>query len=155
LREIGPEDEVLVVDDGSTDSTGEVIGKIGDARVRYIRQENAGAGCARQRGANEATGDLLAYLDSDDEWLPGRVAVQRGFMAARPDVLVSFTDYARDFGGQRHPRTIAAWNSDPHGWKDAMGIPVKYSALATLPGGVADFDVYFGDAYRCEMHSSY
>jgi hypothetical protein len=155
LAEIGPQDEVIVVDDGSTDSTEALVRKFGDARVRYIRQQNAGAGAARNRGVRECTGDLVAFLDSDDEWLPSRVAVQRAFMAARPDVLFSFVDFARDFGGRRHPRTLQCWNSDQNGWKEAMGTPVKYSTIIHLPLGIADFDVYFGDMYRVEMHASY
>jgi GT2 family glycosyltransferase len=155
LAEIGPQDEVIVVDDGSTDDTEAAVRGFKDDRIRYIRQRNAGAGAARNRGVRECAGDLVAFLDSDDEWLPGRVAVQRAFMTARPDVLCTFVDYARDFGGRRHPRTLRCWNSDRNGWKEAMGTPFKYSVTARLPPGIADFDVYFGDIYRVEMHASY
>jgi GT2 family glycosyltransferase len=152
LREIGPGDEVLVVNDGSTDNTEELVKGFADTRVRYFRQANAGPGAARNRGVAEATGDLLAFLDSDDEWLPGKTLPQRNFMAARPDVLCSFTDIA-DHSGRR--RTLASWQADQHGWREAMGAPMKYSSFADPPEGIPDFDVYSGDVYRMEMHASY
>ena len=63
--------ETIVVDDGSTDGGAEAVEAYGGAGVRLFRQENAGPGAARNRGAAEARGELLAFLDADDEWLPG------------------------------------------------------------------------------------
>jgi glycosyltransferase involved in cell wall biosynthesis len=61
--------EIIVVDDGSTDSTEEVVSQFGE-RVKYVRQKNAGVCAARNRGAIESTGDLIAFLDADDTWAP-------------------------------------------------------------------------------------
>ena len=68
LRQTRPAFEVIVVDDGSTDDTQEQLAAFGNA-IRYIRQTNAGASRARNRGVEEATTEWIAFLDSDDLWL--------------------------------------------------------------------------------------
>ena len=65
--------EAIVVDDGSTDGTWEELQGLG-SRVRALRQQNAGPGAARNLGAQRATGDYLAFLDSDDLWFPWTLA---------------------------------------------------------------------------------
>lgn len=67
--------EVIIVDDGSTDDTPAVLDGYG-TRIRVIRQSNAGPSAARNRGAAEARGEYLAFLDSDDEWLPEKIERQ-------------------------------------------------------------------------------
>lgn len=67
--------EVIVVDDGSVDNTKEVATAYGDA-IRYVYQPNQGPGAARNLGIRSATGAYLAFLDSDDVWLPSKLAVQ-------------------------------------------------------------------------------
>lgn len=67
--------EVVVVDDGSTDQTAQIARRFG-ASVRVIEQPSAGAAVARTRGLEEARGELLAFLDADDYWLPGKLAAQ-------------------------------------------------------------------------------
>ena len=70
-----PADEILVVDDGSTDRTPEQIPDLFPEAV-YLRQENRGVSAARNRGIREARGEYLAFLDSDDEWLPRKLERQ-------------------------------------------------------------------------------
>lgn len=72
MHQTVPVDEVIVIDDGSTDGTPETVEKhYGDA-VRVVRQPNSGPGPARRRGILEARGEWVAFLDSDDEWTPDR-----------------------------------------------------------------------------------
>jgi hypothetical protein len=63
--------ELIVVDDGSTDEGPGIVEAYDDSRIRLITQENAGPGAARNRGLAEAQGELIAFLDADDEWFPG------------------------------------------------------------------------------------
>ena len=76
--------ELIVVDDGSTDDTADRVEALGDPRLRVIRQANGGVARARNRGAAEARGDLLAFLDSDDGWAPDKLARQVAALAEAP-----------------------------------------------------------------------
>jgi len=62
---------VIVVDDGSTDNGAEIVRGFGDPRIRLIQQDNRGVSAARNRGIEAARAELIAFLDADDEWLPG------------------------------------------------------------------------------------
>src|SRR3954451_16523387 len=77
--------EVIVVDDGSTDGTPDLM-RAYDGRVKYIRKENGGHLSAFSRGIGEATGDYIALLDGDDEWLPHKLREQVALLEARPDL---------------------------------------------------------------------
>lgn len=69
--------EIVVVDDGSTDDPKAVVVALADPRIRYIRQDNRGGGAARNTGIRQATGCFIAFLDSDDVFLPGHLAAMR------------------------------------------------------------------------------
>ncbi|CAM5762345.1 hypothetical protein LMIY3S_00442 [Labrys miyagiensis] len=79
--------EVVVVDDGSKDDLASVIATFEDPRIRYVWQENGGGGAARNRGIDEARGRYVAFLDSDDVFLPDHLSVMHQLLGGRADVV--------------------------------------------------------------------
>ena len=92
LAQTHPPLEVIVVDDGSTDDTAERVGRLRDARVRYLRRSHAGVSAARNAGIAVATGDLVAFLDSDDLWKPDKVEAEIAALARYPSAGGVFSD---------------------------------------------------------------
>ncbi len=83
--------EIIVVDDGSTDDTVSAVRAAG-MPIRYLRQDHAGVSAARNRGVAAARGGWIAFLDSDDEWLPQKLARQAAFVATHASTNACQTD---------------------------------------------------------------
>jgi len=84
--------EVIVVDDGSTDNTEEVVLSFGSEKMLYIRHDkNRGVGAARNTGIRVARGEYIAFQDSDDEWYPNRLDEISGIMEDRKDIDFIFS----------------------------------------------------------------
>jgi glycosyltransferase involved in cell wall biosynthesis len=83
--------EIIVVDDGSTDDTAQILAALGD-RICYVHQANGGLSKARNRGIREARGELVAFLDADDKWLPEKLQKQWERLRADPDLKFVHTD---------------------------------------------------------------
>jgi len=107
--------EIVLIDDGSNDDTEALAHKyaarLGD-RFHYIRQANAGSSAARNRGIDAARGRFVAFLDSDDEYLPRKLERQLDLFSHRPEFGFVYSDYAFvDSEGVRHE---SVFNSSGH-----------------------------------------
>lgn len=87
--------ELLVVDDGSTDDTAQLITSHygDDPRIRYLHQANAGVSTARNTGIEAACGNFIAFLDSDDAWKPWKLSVQLACFRAFPEAGMVWTEF--------------------------------------------------------------
>jgi glycosyltransferase involved in cell wall biosynthesis len=95
LDQTRPVEEIIVIDDGSTDGTRErLAAEFGD-RIVTVRQANAGVSAARNRGMAMARGRYIALLDSDDEWLPEKTERQVAWLDAHPDFGMVLCDVER------------------------------------------------------------
>jgi glycosyltransferase involved in cell wall biosynthesis len=92
--------EVILIDDGSTDGTEAIIQEHYAGRLRYVKQKNTGISGARNRGIALAKGKYVAFLDSDDRWLPEKLQKQFDYMEAHPKTGLLCTKLARyEIGG--------------------------------------------------------
>ena len=155
IRAVQEGDEIIVVDDGSTDNTKEVIASYKD-RVTFKQISNGGAGRARNIGVQLARHPLIAFLDSDDEWMPAKMYLQRTLMEARPDLVFCFSDFSvRDRHGTIKPRYLYNWHKDPRSWDEILGRRIPFSSFAPFPPGHLEFFVHIGDLYLAQMRACY
>jgi glycosyltransferase involved in cell wall biosynthesis len=136
----------VVVDDGSTDGTADVARGFGS--VRYVRGSHGGEAVARNHGLEEARGDLVAFVDADDEWLPDKLARQFAFMQKLGSSF-SYTDsyLVRDgsprvrystLARPRHGEILSPLIDD---WLDqAFLIPTEVMASRALLQSVGGFE---------------
>src|SRR6267143_511989 len=157
------DDEIIVVDDGSTDDTAAVVGTANSpwhGRVRYLQLENGGAGRARNAGVAAARHDLIAFADSDDVWLPHRLALQRPLMESDRALAFCFSNFGqllRD--GSIVPHWLVRGTGDTRSWDDILAPGRIYSERwpvpATLPRADAAVRVHVGSMYAQELHANY
>ena len=99
--------EVIIVDDASTDETKQIIESYLDPRIRYLRHDkNKYAAAARNTGMEKATGQYIAFLDSDDEWVPTKLHAQLQIMDSRDDSWGCIYSGARIYKKSKKKKSI-------------------------------------------------
>jgi len=99
--------ELVLVDDGSTDATPALVAGLDDPRIVAFRQENQGVAGARNSALRAARGELIAFLDSDDEWPPHHLALMAAFFEAFPRESLVTSEWWEIFGPGRKLRHFA------------------------------------------------
>lgn len=143
-------DEVIVVDDGGGDEeTRRTVERFG-VGVRYLCTPHLGAGAARNAGVRAATGDTVAFLDDDDEWLPGKLALQKAVMEAFPEILFVFSDFGYITpNGERRSGGIALWETVfLRPWKRTLEKKISSTAIEGLPANAPAFELHIGRFYE-------
>lgn len=159
-----PHIEVIVVDDGSTDHTADLLAAYGE-RVRTIRQRNGGLASARRTGVAAARGELIALMDADDLCRPERLAVQARVLQRWPEVVLCCSDFdAFDTQGRTErayaSHYYAAIGRAPNGIHALLDQVDTLDLQGCLPGASGDpapstTTVYRGNAYRALAHGNF
>ncbi len=156
LQAVADGDEIIVADDGSTDGTAGIVRRFAP-RVRYLACAHRGAGSARNAGIAACTHDLVAFADSDDEWLPQRLRWQRPLLARGSGLVFAFSDFGQLYpDGRREMSYVRRWSGDRRGWESILG-PARPLAdfLPDPADGEARIAVHIGSLYEAELQANY
>lgn len=149
--------EIIVVDDGSTDDTEKALAPYSEDII-YLRQSNRGVSAARNLGLTQASGDYIAFLDSDDLWLPFKAQLQIKLLEAFPDIGFVFSDFfIYKENKEKKPNGLSTWFDAPIDWTYIMDNEIHLAdlSLPPLPSDGNDRSVWTGDIYNASLHAAY
>jgi glycosyltransferase involved in cell wall biosynthesis len=151
--------EAIVVDDGSEEDISAVVAEFGRV-ARMVRQANLGVTAARNRGLQEARGEFIAFLDSDDWWDPSKISAQVALLRARPDVVMAWTDMRAvdESGAVLAPRYLRTFYGSSYKLLDSTRVLPVVGALGALapgcPDTIRDAPVRIGDIFRDMLYGN-
>jgi glycosyltransferase involved in cell wall biosynthesis len=145
--------EVIVIDDGSTDNTREVIATYNDSRIRYFYRENGGLSAARNSGLDAARGEFIAFLDSDDVWQSWKLSAQVEIFRRHPEVGLIWSDMSTfaeigEILAERHLRAYYSAYSVANFEQDHEPAGTLSELLAAAPASFADSPYYVTDVFH-------
>jgi glycosyltransferase involved in cell wall biosynthesis len=137
--------EVIVINDGSTDESLNIVGSFKDYRIRLITQPNRGVSAARNRGIEEASHELIAFIDADDEWYPNFLATVKGLVSKFPEAGLYCTAYVKCIDNRisrNKYRGVASMYGgeivDDYFMSATQGIEVAWSSCVVVPKTVVE-----------------
>ena len=134
--------EIIVIDDGSTDSTGDIVKSFGDPRIKYFYKKNEGLAETRNKAIAASSGEYIAFLDHDDLWLPRKLEMQLALFARRKNAALIFSDSYVLKRGMREQKTYFG-RCHPHrgyGFEDLLFESSNFIPLPTVMVRRAVFD---------------
>lgn len=159
LAQTHREQEIIVVDDGSSDGTREALVEEHGERLKILHTERTGVSGARNHGMAAAQGDYIALLDSDDEWLPGKLEAQVRFLEDRPDFGMVVTDVVQMDNRRQAHGVLRRRDAIPEDG-DVLTYVIRQPALApssalfrrTVVDDVGPFDTGLPTAEDIDFH---
>ncbi|MBW8638922.1 glycosyltransferase family 2 protein [Hoeflea sp. WL0058] len=152
--------ELIVVDDGSSDGTVDVVNSFDDPRLRLVRQANRGLAGAHNTGVHEARGEFIGFCDADDLWLPEKLEKHVAHLRSNPQVGISFAgsrmidENGKPLGIDQKPKlrnitAIDVFKRNPIG--NGSSAVIRAAALegfAYRPAGETERDWWFDETFR-------
>jgi glycosyltransferase involved in cell wall biosynthesis len=139
LQQTRPVDELVVVDDGSTDGTFEWLSELSaqtsHLRIVTLQQKNAGPAAARNAGTKLASGELIAFLDDDDTWHPNKMQRQLAVLKENPEIcLLGCAADTLKFSGESRLIVVGEWGLLVRNWFLTPGVLVRRDVLMACGG---------------------